>query len=315
MTGKLADTVMSVRNGEQIARKYQPVVFNPSTPAQIAQRAKLKLLSQLSAALAPIIAIKRSGSVSSRNLFTKRNFEFAGYADNQADITLADVQLTNSTVSLAGFSVDRSGDNMSIELAEGMKTSIDRVVYVVLKKTSGQELLIAESKVVGLTEGGDTFPTTMPKVTGEIVVMAYGIRLNSEAARVTFGNMTAPTAQEVARLLVTMSNADNAVTLTETRGLQMASSENEATTPDALRVNINVRTSSLSTGTGTVSGGGRVSAGESVTVVATPATGSTFGGWYRYSDSDLQENLLSNQATYTFTAGETNQNLYALFTV
>lgn len=314
MTGKLADVVMSVRNGEQIARKYQPVVFNPSTPAQVAQRAKLKLLSQLSAALAPIIAIKRRGSVSSRNLFTKRNFEFAGYAGNQADITLADVQLTDSVVPLAGFIVDRSGDNMSIQLADSMGVSIDRVVYVVLKKTSGQELLIAESKVVALSEGGDTFPTSMPKVTGEIVVMAYGIRLNTEAARVSFGNMTTPTAQEVARLLVTMNNTDNAVTLTETRGLQMASSENEATTPDALRVNIKVRTSSLSTGAGTLSGGGRVSAGESVTVVATPDAGSTFVGWYRYSDSDLQENLLSSNASYTFTAGETSMTLYALFT-
>ena len=313
MKGKVADVVMAVRNGEQIVRKYQPIVSNPKSAAQVATRAKLKLLSQLSANYAPIIAIKRQGSVSARNLFTKRNFEFAGYADNQADITLADVQLTNSAVALAGFSVDRSGANMSLELSEDMGNSLDRVVYVVVRKSGNQELVIANSKVVEFAEGAGTFPTTMPKVTGEIVVMAYGIRLNNAAARIAFSNLTAPTAQEVARILVTMTNAETALTLTETRGLQMAAAATEGETSGALRVTITPEVSSAGTAQGTVSGGGRVATGESVTLTATPSAGNRFSGWFTVDGSTAVSNRVSQSASYTFTAGEQSQTLYAVF--
>lgn len=313
MKGKLADVVMAVRNGEQIARKYQPIVSNPKSPAQVATRAKLKLLSQLSASYAPIIAIKRQGSVSARNLFTKRNFEFAGYADNQADITLADVQLTNSSVALAGFSVDRSGDNMSLALSEDMGNSLDRVVYVVVRKTSGQELIIANSKVVEFAEGAGTFPTTMPKVTGEIVVMAYGIRLNNAAARIAFGNLQAPTAQDIAKLVVTMTNAETALTLTETRGLQMAAADTTGETSGTLRVTITPAVSSASTGAGTVSGGGRVAEGETVTLVATAGADSGFNGWFSANGTAATSSRVSTSASYTVTAGSTSKTFYAVF--
>lgn len=294
-------------------REYNPAPANPKSGNQIAARAKLKLLSQLSASYAPIIAIKRKGNVSARNLFVKRNYEFAGYADGQAEITLADVQLTNSSVSLAGFSVDRSGDNMSLRLSQDMGNSIDRVVYVVVKKTSGRELLLVDSSVVEFHDGAGTFPTTMPMVTGEIVVMAYGIRLNTEAARVVFGNLTAPTAQEIARLLVTMTNADVALTLTETRGLMMGENETTGETTGVMRVNITPVVSGAGGGTGTVSGGGRVYEGESVTVVATPAAGSAFDGWYSANHTRYSIYLLSNEASYTLTAGDTHQSVYAVF--
>lgn len=313
MTGKLADTVMTVRNGEQLARKYQPIVANPNTPAQIEARAKLKLLSQLSACYAPIIAIKRQGSVTARNLFLKRNYEFAGYANNQAEITLADVQLTNSAVALAGFQVDRSGADMSLELSEDMGNSLDRVVYVVVRKAGTQELIIANSKVVEFAEGAGTFPTTMPKVTGEIVVMAYGIRLNTAAARIAFGNLQVPTAQEVAKLLVTMTNAETALTLTETRGLQMLSADTTGETSGALRVTITPAVSSASSATGSVSGGGRVAAGSSVTLTATPSGGARFDGWFSVNGSAAAGNRVSQSASYTFTAGDQNQTLYAVF--
>ncbi len=314
MKGKVADVVMAVRNGEQIVRKYQPIVSNPKTAAQVATRAKLKLLSQLSANYAPIIAIKRNGSVSARNIFLKRNYEFAGYADNQAEITLADIQLTNSAVALAGFSVDRSGANMALELSEDMGNSIDRVVYVVVRKSGNQELVIAKSKVVEFADGAGTFPTTMPKVTGEIVVMAYGIRLNSAAARIAFGNLTAPTAQEVAHLVVTMTNAETALTLTETRGLQMAAADTTGETSGALRVTITPEVSSAGSGTGTVSGGGRAAEGESVTIVANPGADSSFAGWFSVNGSTAVSNRVSTSPSYTFTAGSTSQTFYAVFT-
>lgn len=313
MKGKVADVVMAVRNGEQIVRRYQPVVSNPKTGAQIASRAKLKLLSQLSACYAPIIAIKRKGTVSARNMFLKRNYEFSSYANNQADITLADVQLTDSAVPLAGFSVDRSGEKMVLELTDDMANGVDRVVYVVVKKTSGQELILAGSMVVDREEGGGTFRTEMVKIAGDLVVMAYGIRINSEAAQVVFGNMTAPTALDVARLLVTMSNADTALTLTETRGLEIATNENTAQTSGVVMVTITPEVSSLSTGMGTVSGGGRVAAGTNVTVTAVADTGNEFVGWYELDGHRAARYRLSENAAYSFVAGDHSISVFAVF--
>lgn len=134
MTGKLADVVMAVRNGEQVARKYQPIVFNPSTPAQVAQRAKMKLMSQLSAVMGDVIAIPRSGNVSSRNLFTKKNFALTRYssAENQAEIELADVQLTAGVLPMPQVYSMVVGDNaITVQMPVGMvPADINKVVYL-----------------------------------------------------------------------------------------------------------------------------------------------------------------------------------------
>lgn len=222
MTGKLADTVMSVRNGEQIARKYQPVVYNPSTPAQIAQRAKLKLISQLSAVAAPYIAIPRNGAVSSRNIFTKINFPAATYSDNTADIELEAVKLTKSVVALPAISAVRTGSELSLGLATS-EIDVNRVVYVAFVKTDGE--LRAAGSVVSTTKGTPSSPwqaTLDIASTDECVVYAYGIRDNTETARVRFGELQAVTAEEVAKLIVTRTLLENDVTLTDTVAMTFA---------------------------------------------------------------------------------------------
>ena len=221
MTGKLADTVMSVRNGEQIARKYQPVVYNPSTDAQIAQRAKLKLISQLSAVLAPAIAIRRMGSVSSRNLFTKKNFGLASYASDTAQIKLPAVQLTNSVVAIGQVTAQASEGSIALSIAAtDAPYNLDKVVYVICVKEADNRLRFSQSIVVSNPGTYTNFPTTLPDPSKPLVIYAYGIRLNSETARVAFGNLTAPTAESVAKLLVSSTLTETDVTLTETSGVE-----------------------------------------------------------------------------------------------
>lgn len=222
MTGKLADTVMAVRNGEQLARKYQPVVYNPSTPAQIAQRAKMKLLSQLSAVMAPVIAIPRTGSVSSRNKFTKVNFPLTSYASNTADITLADVQLTSSVVALPDVTISRNADHIlyGLNLNGGQETvNVDRVVYALFEKqTDGKIRLVISNVVSDGGSSGNWDSGWAITSNNEFLVLAYGVRDNNEAARVTFGNLEAQTAETIAKLIVTRALTETDVTLTETKG-------------------------------------------------------------------------------------------------
>lgn len=221
MTGKLADTVMSVRNGEQIARKYQPVVYNPSSTAQVAQRAKLKLLSQLSAVLGSRIAIPKVGAVSARNLFTKVNFPITSYADSQATIDLTAVQLTKSAVSLPPISATRNAQNPSqIDVSLSRRDAdVSRVVYVALFKENDGRIRYADSVVVEDAGDAGVFNTTMtPGANRAVVVLAYGVRDNTDAARAKFGNLTVVTSEVVAKIVVTRSLTDADITLTETVG-------------------------------------------------------------------------------------------------
>ena len=68
-SGRVAGSVFAVRYGEVIERAYNPYVSNPKSEAQVEARAKLKLLSQLAAVVAPVLAMPREGAKTSRNKF------------------------------------------------------------------------------------------------------------------------------------------------------------------------------------------------------------------------------------------------------
>lgn len=236
MTGKLADTVMSVRNGEQIARKYQPVVYNPSTPAQIAQRAKMKLMSQLSAVLAPAIAIRRVGNVSSRNMFTKKNMPNVTYQANEASINLPNVQLTDSVVGIGAITLTPGEGTLGISLAPtDTPYDFDKVMYIICVKQSNNSLRYSNSVLVSTPGEYTNFPTSITDNGFLLVIYAYGIRLNSEAARVAFGNLTTPTAENVAKLLVTSTLLESDVTLSATTGIEYTPSQANVVPDDGNR--------------------------------------------------------------------------------
>lgn len=214
ITGKLGNSVMAVRNGEQIVRQYQPIVANPSTAAQVEARAKLKLMSQLSAVMAPYIAIPRVGAVSSRNRFVSENYGSATYSENTANINMSSVKLTKSVLGIATPTVTRAGSVLTFLFASN-PGDYDRIVYVVISKGNDAELRAIGSVTSSDKESG--FTATMEAVPGgETYVYAYGVRLNTEAARTIFGNMTCPTGADIAKLLVTSKLTMNDVSLSET---------------------------------------------------------------------------------------------------
>ena len=221
MTGKVADAVMVVRNGEQIVRKYQPIVSNPSTPSQIATRAKLKMMSQLSAVLAPVIAIPKQGAVSSRNLFTKLNYQTASYSNDTAQISLTNVKITDSAVGLPAvtYSVVESVPTASISL--DVSEDFDKVVYVVVLKNDDGSLRIRETHVCEIAGDDGKFTQQFDYRGASVdgVVYAYGIRLNNENARVIFGNLQSLAAETIAKLIVQRTLLNSDVTLSETRAV------------------------------------------------------------------------------------------------
>lgn len=222
MTGKLADTVLAVRNGVQIARRYQPVVSNPGTPAQVATRAKLKLMSQLSANMAPYIAIPREGAISSRNLFTKVNFQSAVYNNNAASIDLNNVQLTQSAVGIPGVVVGRESEKVVAYISSSVDTGFSRVVYVAFIKGANDSLTPAGSVIVEKSVDTTFNTEDLPFTTASMLVLAYGIRDNNNNATTIFGNLTAPSAEDVAKLVTTRTLGTADITMSKTVGATLA---------------------------------------------------------------------------------------------
>lgn len=304
-TGKIGSIVFSTSGGETIAREYNPNVSNPNTMAQINQRARLKLMSQLSAALAPVIAIPKKGLVSARNQFTKMNFDQSMASNGVAQITYENVQLTNGSLGLPTIEATRAqGSGISINLAEDASSAVSRVVYILYRKTSEQKLQFVSSVIAESAGTNGTFPASLPYTEGDIVLYAYGMRDTSESASAKYGNMQVANAVDVARLTAYRNISSEDYQFTETRGATMYADQSEVTpVPEG-----SARVFVTAFGGGTVSGGGVYEIGQSATIIATPNEGYIFAGW---RDNTTQE-LVSSDASYTFEV-EGTTDLVAIF--
>lgn len=224
ITGKLGAAVYAVRNGEQISRQYQPIVANPQTAGQTAARAKLKLVSQMSAVMGPVIAIRREGAVSSRNLFTKVNYPLATFTGNTANIQLESIQLTKSSVTIPALNVTKGeGATLNLALAGNDGIGADRVVYCVFVKQSDDSLRFATSRIVTVAGADNRYAETLSveSASDNYVVYAYSIRDNNGNAKVAFGNVEVVTAETVAKLVTSRTLSETDITLSRTVGQQI----------------------------------------------------------------------------------------------
>lgn len=295
-TGKLGNSVYSVRNGEQIVRQYNPVVANPQTDAQVQSRTILKLMSQLAAILAPVIAIPASGLKSKRNLFISQNYNLAYYSNNEAQIALDSVQLTKSSIAFPSVDVERAqATGITCELASDSHLSFDRVVYVCLVKQTDGSMSLYDTKVISEAGQNGTFPGVLAYTPNAICIYAYGIRANDEATLTRFDNILADSGMNIAAVANRSRDLLANVTYSITRGLVLAAGENSGTSgTDTVQITLSANPESG----GTVSGGGRVTLGSSVTVTATEENGYAFSGWFNGSTK------VSESRSYTFVANE-----------
>lgn len=278
-SGKLGATVFAVNSGVQIAREYQPKVTNPNTEAQQDTRARFKLMSQLSAIMAPVIAIKKDGLKTARNQFQSINFDIVEYENENASINLNLVQLTKSNRSFVGFSADRSGGAaINVELLASMAATADRVVYIAYEKQIDGTLSLLGSKVSSVAGAGGKFADTLPYTAGSVVLYAYAIKDTDASMTAKFGNLIAPSAENVAKLLVSSSENMNAVNLTKTAGLTMNVGVTEADSNTSMldMVTVTVTPNQYAT----VTGGGQYPKGSQVTLTASNfSQGYSFSGW------------------------------------
>lgn len=314
-TGKIGSIVFSTSGGETIAREYNPHVANPNTKAQIDQRARMKLMSQLSSALSPVIAMTKDGLVSKRNKFTKINFPASYALNGVAQITYENVQLTEGNNSLpaliAAGVVSSDHMNLTVGLSVNPSASINRVVYCLFKKTDEGKLEYVASSIITTREG----PTaaiwfaanfeTLP--IAEYVVFAYGMSDTSERATAQYGNLNVVTASDLAKLVATRAISFQDYQFTQTRAVTIQSNGEavQPSTPGQVRI----YATPLGQG-GSVTGAGTYETGASVTLTATASQGYTFRAWLKNGTSEV----LSTANPWTFNA-ETQIDAVAAFNV
>lgn len=278
-SGKLGNIVCSTVAGETIARDYNPEVSNPNTETQVAQRAKFKLMSQLSSVMAPVIAIPREKSQSSRNLFVKKNMPAAIFDEVEASINLNRVQLTDSNLGLETVGCDRSSGTKCICGLYGDKPlGIKGAVYCIFTKDDAGNLSLHDSAVVTENDPSGRWIAELNYTAAEIVVYGYALIGSEEAMSAAFGNMQAITAEKVAKVITSTGSKGDALRPTKTKGFTMPVGVEDGESDDD---DGKVRLSITITGPGTASGAGRYDSGERVRCSATPNSGMEFVGWYR----------------------------------
>lgn len=219
-SGKLGASVFAISGGEQIVRQYNPQVANPNTDAQVAQRAKLKLMSQLAAALAPALGFAKQGLLSARNQFVSKNIGLAQYSNNEASVLLASLQLTPSNVEFPEIQAGTNSGSMVISLTGAAATDVKRVAYFVFEKTDGDKLSYVASQIVTEAGQGRVFPWTFNTDGGSFVIYAYGIKDNSVDATIRYENYEAVAGDADATLLVAILFRSGAYALTKSSAVE-----------------------------------------------------------------------------------------------
>lgn len=286
-TGKIGSIVFATSGGETIAREYNPHVANPSTMAQVNQRARMKLMSQISACLNASIVMQKDGLVSKRNKFTKKNMDACYASNGTAQITYENVQLTEGAIGLPALRVSQTLDDepqLRIELLSAAAANINRVVYSVYEKTDESRLSLILSNIVERDSAGvfSWIPEQSNSWIGrELVVYAYGMIDTSEQATARYSNMRVENGQDIATLVGTRAISYTDYQFTQTRGITIGTNGQPVTpsTPGNFRVFV------TASGEGTVSGGGSYTPGTKVTLTATPNSGARFVKWVRNGET------------------------------
>ena len=227
--GKLGNIVLSTVAGETIARDYNPEVANPNTAAQVEQRAKFKLMSQLGSVVAPVIAIPKNGMQSKRNLFVKENFGLTSFSGDTASVNLNQIQLTKSNKSFAGIKITRGAqDAITAQLQADSSASVSKVVYIMLKKEADGSLMLVGQAVASEAGQDGKFAASLPATAGEVVVYGYTLAESTAKATATFANLKALTAETVAKVIANRELSAGDLSTSKTAGCTLQEGETDA---------------------------------------------------------------------------------------
>lgn len=222
-SGKLGSSVFAISGGEQIVRQYNPQVSNPQTDAQVKQRAKFKLLSQIAADLANVLAFAKDKLKSARNQFVSKNMPLVSYEDGEASVPVYNLQISAGSKEIPNLEAQRAANNkVNLNLASSAKDDCDAIVYVVIERTADNRLHVTETKVVTEPDDG-SFPTSADAPEGIFDVLAYGVKFTSATAKTKFDDYMVQLNDENAILTINPASLLSGGITTATAGVEVES--------------------------------------------------------------------------------------------
>lgn len=222
-SGKLGSSVFSISGGVQIVREYNPNVSNPNTDAQINQRAKFKLMSQIAADLASVIVIPKKGLASARNMFVSKNIGLVVSTAGEATVNYVALQLTASDSAFPAVTgrIDGQG-TLGVELAKMPAADVQKVVYCAFTKDDTNQLSLIGTTIIDRENATNNFATSFANAADAYVVYAYGIKASAIAANPNYDNYVIEGATDIARLVASRSISLDASGTTRTSGVLVA---------------------------------------------------------------------------------------------
>lgn len=218
--GKIENIVVSQMGGVSIARAYQPNVSNPKTEKQVDQRARLKLASQIAAAMSPVIAIPKNGLVSARNAFIKKNMDLITAMQGTAEMQFTKIQLTNGSNPLPPLKASFSDNGyFTFGLVSDPGDSISRMVYCLFKKNTDGKLEFYKSYVTENPTNDKDYLFGEDGLNGEVVVYGYGIKDLSTSASIKYDSYNIASGADIAKLVSTRTMSASDYQFTKTNGV------------------------------------------------------------------------------------------------
>ena len=205
-TGKLGASVFTVRKGVQIVREYTDKVSNPNTLAQVGQRAKFKLLSQLGAVVAGYGMFFRNlkPGESMRNAFMRANMGAVTLspAGDVALLNVSEVELTDGNTVAPTASFNRTTGIMTVDLSSSAMSDIVGVGYAVITlpdvgRVTGYSARVEKASAeTTISATILAAPARMSKTNG----LVWGVRIADAAARANYEAIAASETNDVVAL-------------------------------------------------------------------------------------------------------------------
>lgn len=205
-TGKLGASVWAVRKGVQIVREYTDKVTNPNTPAQVGQRAKFKLLTQLGAVVAGAGMFFRNlnPGESMRNAFMRANMGAVTLSPtgDVALLNVSEVALTDGHTTAPSATFNRTTGALSVDVSATAMADIMGMGYAVITLPDVGRV-IGYSARAEKAEGETTITATIvapSALMSKTNVLVWGYRFADAAARAKYEAIAADETADVVAL-------------------------------------------------------------------------------------------------------------------
>lgn len=229
LSGKMGSAVFRVREGQQVVTQYNPIVKNPNTAGQQAQRAKFKLMSQLAAVLSPgfgtmsVTTRKAKGKPSQRNAFSQLNFPLIVVTSEDETVTakipMEQLKLTSSFRNLPEIEVtDGTGGTIDVAFQSNLPSEISTVRLVTVGYEDNIPVIVDLRDVPAASISTNSY--NIASGAGKFTVLAYGL-IPSESAKasIDLDNIHTPEDEDfISAVELNAMVADGSMVETMTRG-------------------------------------------------------------------------------------------------